>query len=93
MQQKLVKLYKSMNTTIITNEEKSFTESLKQIVRAARSMAYTAIDYAQIQSNWLIGQRVVEQMQKGLNRAEYGTHIIKIASDALTEEYVCSHVR
>ena len=87
MQRKLVKLYKSMNTTIITTEEKSFIESLKQIVRAARRMAYTAIDYAQIQSNWLIGQRVVEQMQKGAERAEYGAHVIKIASDALTEEF------
>ena len=87
MQRKLVKLYKSMNTTIITTEEKSFIESLKQIVRAARRMAYTAIDYAQIQSNWLIGQRVVEQMQKGAERAEYGAHVIKIASEALTEEF------
>ena len=76
-----------MNTTIITTEEKSFIESLKQIVRAARRMAYTAIDYAQIQSNWLIGQRVVEQMQKGAERAEYGAHVIKIASEALTEEF------
>ena len=33
-----------MNTSIITNEEKSFIESLKQIVRTARNMAYTAID-------------------------------------------------
>ena len=87
MQRKLVKLHKSMNTTIITTEEKSFIESLKQIVRAARRMAYTAIDYAQIQSNWLIGQRIVEQMQKGAERAEYGAHVIKIASEALTEEF------
>ena len=76
-----------MNTSIITHEEKSFIESLKQIVRAARKMAYTAIDYAQIQANWLIGQRVVEQMQKGASRAEYGAHIIQIASEALTEEF------
>ena len=80
-----------MNTSIITNEEKSFIESLKQIVRSARNMAYTAIDYAQIQANWLIGQRVVEQMQKGASRAEYGAHIIQIASDALTEEFGCGY--
>lgn len=76
-----------MTTPIINAEEKDFIESLKQIVRAARSMAYAAIDYAQIQANWLIGQRVVEQMQKGKERAEYGAHIIKIASVALTEEF------
>lgn len=76
-----------MNTSIINTEEKNFIESLKQIVRTARSMAYTAIDYAQIQANWLIGQRVVKQMQKGAERAEYGAHIIKMASEALTEEF------
>lgn len=76
-----------MTNPIINAEEKDFLESLKQIVRAARSMAYAAIDYAQIQANWLIGQRVVEQMQKGKERAEYGAHIIKIASVALTEEF------
>lgn len=76
-----------MTNPIINAEEKDFIESLKLIVRAARSMAYAAIDYAQIQANWLIGQRVVEQMQKGKERAEYGAHIIKIASVALTEEF------
>lgn len=76
-----------MTNPIINAEEKDFIESLKQIVRAARSMAYAAIDYAQIQANWLIGQRVVEQMQKGKERAEYGAHIIKIASVTLTEEF------
>ena len=76
-----------MTNPIINAEEKDFLESLKQIVRAARNMAYAAIDYAQIQANWLIGQRVVEQMQEGKERAEYGAHIIKIASVALTEEF------
>lgn len=76
-----------MNTSIINTEEKNFIESLKQIVRTARKMAYIAIDYAQIQANWLIGQRVVKQMQKGAERAEYGAHIIKMASEALTEEF------
>lgn len=76
-----------MTNPIINAEEKDFIESLKHIVRAARSMAYAAIDYAQIQANWLIGQRVVEQMQQGKERAEYGAHIIQIASVALTEEF------
>lgn len=62
-------------------------KSLKQIVQSARGMAYASINYAQIQANWLIGQRIVEQMQKGENSAEYGTYIIKIASDALSEEF------
>lgn len=72
---------------IIKKEERDFLNSLKGIVCSARGMAYAAINYAQIQANWLIGQRIVEQMQKGENRAEYGAYVIKIASEALTEEF------
>ena len=72
---------------IIKKEERDLLNSLKGIVRSARGMAYAAINYAQIQANWLIGQRIVEQMQKGENRAEYGAYVIKIASEALTEEF------
>ena len=71
----------------INQEERAFVKSLKQIVQSARGMAYAAINYANVRANWLIGQRIVEQMQKGENRAEYGTYLIKLASEALTEEF------
>ena len=71
----------------IYQEERAFVKSLKQIVQLARGMAYAAINYANVRANWLIGQRIVEQMQKGENRAEYGTYLIKMASEALTEEF------
>lgn len=56
-----------MNSQIVNKfaEEKDFLESLKQIVRSARGIAYASINYAQVQANWLLGQRIVEQMQKG----------------------------
>ena len=71
----------------INQEERDFVKSLKQIVQSARGMAYAAINYANVRANWLIGQSIVEQMQKGENRAEYGTYLIKLASEALTEEF------
>ena len=37
--------------------------------------------------NWLIGQRIVMQEQKGKVRAEYGKRIIELASKALTAEF------
>ena len=76
-----------MNNILIHNEEKDFIESLKQIVHSARKMAYASVNYAQVASNWLIGRRIVEQMQGGKEKAEYGTYIIKIASEALTKEF------
>lgn len=76
-----------MAKDIINKEEFAFLESLKRIVRSARGMAYVSINYAQVQANWLLGQRIVEQMQKGKERAEYGAYIVKLASEALTEEF------
>ena len=35
----------------------------------------------------MLGQRIVEQEQNGASRAEYGKHVIEVASAALTEEF------
>ena len=76
-----------MNNILIHNEEKDFIESLKQIVHSVRKMAYASVNYAQVASNWLIGRRIVEEEQAGEIRAEYGKHVIELASKALTKEF------
>ena len=40
-----------------------------------------------VETYWRIGQRIVEEEQKGQQRAEYGKQIIKQLSVALTHEY------
>lgn len=75
------------NELIKNQEERDFLESLKRIVQSARGMAYASINFAQVQANWLLGQRIVEQMQKGKEKAEYGVYVIKLASEALTKEF------
>jgi hypothetical protein len=67
--------------------EKNFLIHLKQIVRNARNKAWSAINFAQIEANWLIGQRIVEQEQNGKGRAEYGKYVIRLASEELTAEF------
>ena len=76
-----------MEKVINTKEERIFLDSLKDIVKSARKYAYSSICFAQVQSNWLLGKRIVEQIQKGKDKAEYGKHILKIASESLTEEF------
>ena len=71
----------------INTQENQFIEELKQIVSSARKLAYSAINFAQVEENWLIGQRIVLQEQNGKQRAEYGKHIIEIASQILTSEF------
>jgi predicted nuclease of restriction endonuclease-like (RecB) superfamily len=76
-----------MEKVINTKEERIFLDSLKDIVKSARKYAYSSICFAQVQSNWQLGKRIVEQIQKGKDKAEYGKHILKIASESLTEEF------
>jgi hypothetical protein len=67
--------------------ENSFIANLKQIIQQARQKAYSAINFAQVEAHWLLGQRIVEQEQNGAERAEYGKYVIKIASQELTKEF------
>jgi predicted nuclease of restriction endonuclease-like (RecB) superfamily len=67
--------------------DQKFIAQLKQIVYAARSKAYSSINFAQVEANWLLGQRIVEREQKGEARAKYGKYVIHIASEALTAEF------
>jgi predicted nuclease of restriction endonuclease-like (RecB) superfamily len=67
--------------------ETSFVGALKQIVASARTRAYAAVNFAQVEANWLIGRQLVEQEQHGAARAEYGKQIIALASRELTKEF------
>jgi predicted nuclease of restriction endonuclease-like (RecB) superfamily len=71
----------------IETKEHQFIADLKEIVNSSRRMAYSAVNYAQVRQNWLIGQRIVMQEQGGDARAEYGKRIIEIASSVLTTEF------
>ncbi|MES2772666.1 MAG: PDDEXK nuclease domain-containing protein [Bacteroidota bacterium] len=75
------------NTKNLQQVDGLFIDEIKQIVRSARQKAYTAINFAQVEANWLIGRRVVQQEQAGNDRAEYGKNIIRIVAQALTQEF------
>ena len=79
---------KEINTNLIIDQaDTSFVGDLKIIVGSAREYSYRAANLMQVVSNWLVGWRIVEQEQQGSKRAEYGKHIIALASKALTEEF------
>ena len=74
-------------TTELTKDEKQFIEELHNIVRTNLNRVYSAINLGQVNTNWNIGRRIVEQEQHGKTRAEYGMRVIAIASQTLTEEF------
>lgn len=71
----------------INTDEAQFISDIKAIVSTAKQKAYQAADLFQVAANWLVGKRIVEQEQNGRERAEYGKHIIELASEALTAEF------
>lgn len=62
---------------ILYDDEQLFVTELKHIVYAAKKKAYTAIDFAQVEANWLIGKR----------RADYGKFMTNLLFDELTKEF------
>lgn len=69
------------------DEENMLVNDLRSIVSKARSKAFAAVNYSLVERNWRIGQRIVEEEQNGTSRAEYGKHVIEVASAALTKEF------
>lgn len=71
----------------INADDAQFISDIKAIVYTAKQKAYQAADLYQVVSNWLVSRRIVEQEQHGQERAQYGKHIIELASETLTAEF------
>ncbi|MDE6860479.1 MAG: PDDEXK nuclease domain-containing protein [Duncaniella sp.] len=71
----------------INADDAQFISDITAIVYTAKQKAYQAADLYQVVSNWLVGRRIVEQEQHGQERAQYGKHIVELASEALTAEF------
>lgn len=59
----------------------------RTIIDNARQYAYSAVNVALVQRNWLLGKRISEEELKEDGRAGYGMEIIKNLSRKLTDEY------
>ena len=65
----------------------NYISEIKKILKNARQKAYTAVNSAMVEAYWEIGRRIVEEEQRGKERAEYGKEIVKNLSKELTEEF------
>lgn len=75
----------------MSNELMQNTESLygrvKEILDAAKNKVYQAANFEMVQAYWNIGREIVEEEQKGKERADYGSFLISNLSEKLTHEY------
>jgi len=79
-----------MENTLEIGQHQNMEElyaNVRSILASARQRAYTAINFAMVESYWLIGQQIVENELRGAARAEYGKGVLKELADRLTAEF------
>ncbi len=57
------------------------------ILEQARANVVKSVNSSMVVAYWLIGKEIIEELQKGKERAEYGSQVIKNLSKRLTERY------
>jgi predicted nuclease of restriction endonuclease-like (RecB) superfamily len=65
----------------------SIYPEIRSIIEQARHKVYSAVNTAMVEAYWQIGKRIVEEEQKGKERAEYGTSLIANLAIKLTAEF------
>ena len=60
---------------------------IRNILSVARQRAYSAVNFAMVESYWLIGQTIVEHEQHGEARADYGKGVLKELAAKLSAEF------
>lgn len=65
----------------------SVYEVIKKILSEARANAYRSVNFAMVRAYWNIGKVIVEEEQKGKERADYGKYLITQLSKKLTRDF------
>lgn len=60
---------------------------VRDILAKARKRAYSTVNFAMVDSYWLIGQRIVEYEQHGEARADYGKGLLKELATKLATDF------
>ena len=62
-------------------------ERIRQILDSARSNAARSVNTTQVVANWLIGREIVEEVQRGGKRADYGARLIADLSTRMEKDF------
>ena len=62
-------------------------DDVKGIICSGMESAYNATNRAIVLTYWNVGRRIVEQEQRGNQRAEYGASMMDALATELTKEY------
>ncbi|MBQ7208834.1 MAG: DUF1016 family protein [Lentisphaeria bacterium] len=70
-----------------TKKTDALFEKIAELIEQARRHVVSTVNAAEVYTKYRIGQYIVEDEQKGRNRAEYGQRVLKNLSKRLTERF------
>jgi hypothetical protein len=66
---------------------RALVRQIRELILAARKAAAQTVDRIQVVTCFEIGRRIVEQEQRGAQRAEYGKALLKELAASLKDEF------
>jgi hypothetical protein len=76
-----------MSQLVASDEFEQSYRRIQAILSEARNRAYQAINSAMVLAYWEIGRAVIEEEQRGQERAEYGQRLVGELAKRLTAEF------
>tara|TARA_B100001063_G_scaffold210714_1_gene208569 strand:+ start:9775 stop:10812 length:1038 start_codon:yes stop_codon:yes gene_type:complete len=76
-----------MSDKLLEQNNINFYQDIKSILKTARDKTYKKVNFIMVEAYWNIGKRIVEQEQKGEQKAQYGQYLIKELSQKLTSDF------
>ena len=70
-------------TTIPT----SFVSDIKKIIGSARNEAVRSVEFHRVQMYWMLGERIFNEEQKGQERTDYGSFLMKNLAKEIEPEF------
>ena len=69
------------------NVTHEFVSGIRELIAGARTTVARGVDLVQVHTNFEIGRRIVEEEQRGEDRATYGKQITQALAQRLTSEF------
>jgi predicted nuclease of restriction endonuclease-like (RecB) superfamily len=72
---------------MVKRKENAIYERIREILESARAGVARSVNTTQVMANWLIGREIVEEEQRGKERAGYGQELLQQLSGRLRKEF------
>jgi DUF1016 N-terminal domain len=64
-----------------------FLEGVRDLIARAQSAVARGVDLVQVRTNFEIGRRIIQEEQRGKDRASYGKQVVGALANRLTSEF------